>query len=71
MQNHKRQDSLFVNKIANPNDITAISETPEGNADKDPFCVYAHKRHANGSVIENKNGPESVCKDDGVWHSTR
>ncbi len=72
MQNRKKQDSLFVNKIANPNEMKAVSDTSAGNANKDPFCVYAHKRHAAGSIIENRNGgPESICKDDGVWHSQR
>lgn len=72
MQNRKKQDSLFVNNITDPNEINAVSKAPTGNAGRDPFCVYAHKRHAAGSVIENKNGgPESVCKEDGVWHSQR
>jgi hypothetical protein len=72
MQDRKKQDSLFVNNIANPDEITAVSKTPAGNAGKDPFCVYAHKRHAAGSRIENRNGgPGSVCQDDGIWHSQR
>ncbi len=71
MQNRKRQDSLFVNSITDPNNITAVSKAPAGNAEKDAFCVYAHKRHAVGSKIENRNGPESVCMEDGIWHSSR
>lgn len=70
MQNRKKQDSLFVNRIADPDDITAVSGSPAGNADKDAFCVYAHKRHAVGSKIENRNGPGSVCREDGTWHNS-
>lgn len=71
MHNRKKQDSLFVNQISNTNEINAVSEKPAGNANEDPFCVYAHKRHAVGSKIENRHGSESVCKEDGIWRNPR
>jgi hypothetical protein len=70
MQNHKEQDNISVNIIRPKNDIKAVSKKPVGNADKDPFCVYAHKRHAVGSKIINEDGSESVCTNDTSWKNT-
>lgn len=70
MQNHKKQDSISVNDISHVNDINAVSKKPVGNAGKDPFCVYDHKRHAVNSKITNVDGSETVCKNDGSWHNT-
>lgn len=70
MQNRKKQDSLSVNNIATPNEIKAVSQKTVGNAGEDPFCIYAHKRHAVGSKIENRDGSDSICKEDGSWHNS-
>ncbi|MHB8064955.1 MAG: hypothetical protein ACYDG2_20425 [Ruminiclostridium sp.] len=70
MQNHKKQDSISVNVINQENEIKPISQKPVGNAGKDPFCVYDHKRHAAGSKIINEDGSDSVCSEDGSWKST-
>ena len=70
MQDHKKQDSISVNNISLHNDIKAVSPKPVGNADKDPFCVYEHKRHAVGSKILNSDGTKTECKDDSVWRNT-
>jgi hypothetical protein len=70
MQNHKKQDSISVNVINQANEIKSISQKPVGNAGKDPFCVYDHKRHAAGSKIINEDGSESVCSEDGSWRNT-
>lgn len=67
MQNHKKQDSLFVNIITPPNDVKTITKTSVGNAGKDPFCIYDHKRHAAGSVINHSDGSESTCSTDSSW----
>jgi hypothetical protein len=67
MKNHKKNDNISVNDISLHNDIKAVSQKPAGNADKDPFCVYEHKRHAVGSKIKNSDGSESVCTEDTTW----
>ena len=69
MQNRKKQDSISVN-IIGENEIKSVSQKPVGNAGKDPFCVYDHKRHAVGSKIMNEDGSETVCTDDGSWKNT-
>jgi len=71
MKNHNEQDSLYVNVISPTGEIKAVSDKPVGNAAKDPFCVYAHKRHAVGSKIIHRDGSEAVCtEDDGAWHNS-
>ena len=68
MQNRKEQDGISVN-IIGENEIKSISQK-RGNAGKDPFCVYDHKRHAVGSIIKNKDGSEYVCTEEGSWKHT-
>jgi len=68
MQNHKKQDSISVN-IIGENEIKSESQM-SGNAGKDPFCVYDHKRHAVGSKIINDDGTETVCTEEGSWKNT-
>ena len=70
MKNHKKNDNISVNDISLHNEIKSVSGKPTGNADKDPFCVYEHKRHAVGSKIKNSDGSESVCKEDTTWQNT-
>jgi hypothetical protein len=69
MQNHKKQDSISVNIINQEDDVIPVSQKPVGNADKDPFCVYNHKRHAVESKIINEDGSESICTKDGTWRN--
>jgi hypothetical protein len=69
MKNHKKKDSISVNTIAHQTDIKNITDKPTGNAGTDPFCVYAHKRHAVGSIIINEDKSEMVCTDDGTWQN--
>jgi len=71
MKNHKKGDKLYINLISGPDDIRPISKTPAGDASKDPFCVYAHKRHAIGSKIINNDGSETVCTahNNGSWQN--
>lgn len=70
MENHKRQDNLYINEIAEGNEVKSISKNAVGNAEQEPFCVYNHKRHAVGSKIINDDGSESICKEDGSWQNT-
>lgn len=70
MKNHKKHDNISVNAISLHNDIKAVSPKPVENADKVPFCVYEHKRHAVGSKILNHDGSETVCTDDTTWQNT-
>lgn len=70
MQNHKKQDNISVNIIGQENQINSVSKKPVGNADKDSFCVYDHKRHAVGSKIINEDGSETICTEDGSWKNT-
>lgn len=67
MQNQNKQDRISVNVVESDNKVKAVSQKPVGNADKDPFCVYDHKRHAVGSKIKNRDGAEAICTEDGVW----
>ncbi|WZL74014.1 hypothetical protein QBE52_04530 [Clostridiaceae bacterium 35-E11] len=71
MQNHKKQDSLFINVISPPNDVKSVSKKAIGNAGKDPFCIYNHQRHAVDSIIENRDGSKTVCTKDGSWQNSR
>lgn len=71
MQDHKKQDSLYVDKVIDPNETKTVSRVKTGNAGKDAFCVYNHERHAVGSKIEDINEGESVCGKDGSWHNTK
>lgn len=68
MQNHKKQDDISVNVINEEFDVKSVSKHV-GNAGKDPFCVYDHKRHAVGSQIINEDGSKSVCTKDGIWQN--
>lgn len=70
MKNNKKNDMLSVNNIASPNEIRAVSQKPTGNAEDDPFCVYAHQRHAVGSKIKTTDGIESECTNEGSWKNT-
>ncbi|WP_024833614.1 hypothetical protein [Ruminiclostridium josui] len=67
MQNRKQQDSIAVNNISQENKIKREANKDTGNAGKDPFCVYDHKRHAVGSKITSENGLQSVCTEEGSW----
>ncbi len=68
MQNRKKLDNISVD-IIGENEIKF--EKPAGNAGKDPFCVYDHKRHAVGSKIINDDGTESICTADGSWKNSK
>ena len=68
MKNHKKGDDLSVNIITPGNEIR-VTKKNAGNASKDPFCIYEHKRHAVGSKIMSSDGSEAVCKDDSSWHN--
>jgi hypothetical protein len=70
MKNHKKNDKLFVNKISDTDGVKSISGKSAGDAAEEPFCVYAHERHAVGSKIINEDGSESVCQDDSTWQNT-
>ncbi len=69
MKNHKKRDNLTVNHISEPNNIISSSKNYVGNADKAPFCVYAGKRHAVGSIIEKEDGSKLICTEDGSWQN--
>ena len=70
MQNRKQQDSISVNDISQENGIKKVSRKGTGNAGKDAFCVYDHKRHAVGSKITTENGLQSVCTAEGSWKTS-
>jgi hypothetical protein len=70
MQDNKKQEDITVNIIKSENDVKAVSQKAEGNADKDVFCVYGHKRHAVGSKIISNDGPESECSKEGSWKNS-
>ena len=67
MHNDKKHDKLFVNNITPAYDVKNISKDSVGDAGKDPFCIFDHQRHAVGSVIEHRDGSQSICMKDGSW----
>ncbi len=71
MQNRKQQDSISVDNITQENDISKVTKKGTGNAGKDPFCVFDHKRHAVGSKITTENGLQSVCTEEGSWKTSK
>lgn len=73
MKSKKNEGELYVNNISSPTDIKAVFNSPVGNAEKDIFCVYAHKRHAIGSKIINNNGSQSICstENQGSWQNSK
>lgn len=70
MKNNKKQDDITVNVITPPNDVKITSKKPTGNAQDDPSCVYAHMRHAAGSIIKNEDGSQMVCTKDSTWQNS-
>ena len=66
MKNRKREDNLTVNTVSAPGN-TILTSNVVGNAGTDAFCVYNNERHAVGSRIENEDGREYVCSNDGSW----
>lgn len=68
MQNRKKNDNISVD-IIGENEIKF--EKTGGNAGKDPFCVYDHKRHAVGSKIINHDGSETICNEEGSWENQK
>ena len=71
MQNRKQQDNISVDNISEENDIRKVTNKGTGNAGKDPFCVYDHKRHSVGSKITTENGLQSVCTEEGSWKTSK
>ncbi len=73
MKNNKRDDKLYINTISSPTDIKAVTNSPAGNAEIDPFCIYAHKRHAIGSKIINNDGSQTICSTEnhGSWQNSK
>lgn len=69
MKNHNKRDDISVNLISAPNRIKSISKQPVGNAEKDPFCIYAGMRHAVGSIITKDDGSKLICIKDGSWQN--
>ena len=69
MEKNKKQDHIWVNKIKSEKDVKAVSQKAEGNAEKDPFCVYGHQRHAVGSKIVSNDGPDSECTKESSWEN--
>lgn len=69
MKNRKRKDELTVNHISAPNNIVSSSNYSVGNAGEAPFCVYAGKRHAVGSIIKKEDGSKIICTEDGSWQN--
>lgn len=67
MQNHKKHDEISVDIINQENQVSKLSQGSVGKADKDPFCVYDHKRHAVGSKVISEDGSEMTCTEDGSW----
>lgn len=72
MRNNKKHDDLSVNAITSQNNIKPAPDGKNaGNATNDPYCVYAHQRHAVGSKIKNHDGSEMVCTEDGSWQNSK
>lgn len=70
MKNNNKRDSIFVNKITPPDEVKAVSKEPVGKADENAFCIFNHQRHAVGSVINQRDGSETICTKDGSWQDS-
>lgn len=69
MKNHTKRDMIFVNKISAPNNVRPVNKKPVGKASQNPFCVYAGKRHAIGSIITKEDGSKLICTENGSWQN--
>lgn len=67
IKNNEKNDEIYINKISPPNNIKNISKESIGKASENTSCIYNHQRHAVGSIIENIDGSQSVCREDSSW----
>lgn len=65
----KNNNDITVNEISPPAHIESLSNGPVGNETKNPACIYAHKKHAVGSKLKNRDGSVTVCTEDGTWQN--
>ena len=60
---------IYFNEISPPLHVEHTKDEPVGNATKNPYCIYAHQKHAVGSKIKNRDGSTTVCTEDGTWQN--
>lgn len=70
MKNRKIRDQISVDIVTPPDDVKQVSPKI-GDADHNAFCIYDHKRHAAGSVLKNKDGPDAICTENGDWKNIK
>lgn len=65
MKNHNKGDKISVD-IITPDNVQPVSNKV-GDAANSTFCIFRNKKHAVGSVIQDTDGSEMVCTNDGSW----
>lgn len=68
MKNRNQNDHISVD-IITPDNVKPVSSV--GDATKNTFCIYRNKKHAVGSVIQDTDGSEMVCTEDGSWKNSK
>lgn len=63
----KKKDTVKINVIDPPYGKKSIGNIPVDENGKAPSCVFNHETHGAGSVINNRDGSQSVCSEDGTW----
>lgn len=68
MKNQNKNDKISVDIVSLDN-IKPVSTV--GDATKNTFCIFKNNKHAVGSVIQDTDGTEMVCTEDGSWKSSK
>lgn len=68
MKNRNEGDNISVD-IVTPDNVKPLSSV--GDASKNMFCIYKNKKHAVGSVIQDTDGSEMICTNNGTWKNSK
>lgn len=68
MKNRNEGDKISVD-IVTPDNVKAVSSV--GDATTNQFCIYRNKKHAVGSIIQDTDGTEMVCTEEGSWKNSK
>ncbi|MGD9566959.1 MAG: hypothetical protein AB7V48_01345 [Sedimentibacter sp.] len=68
MKNRNQGDNISVDIVTLDN-VKPVSSV--GDAPKNMFCIYKNKKHAVGSVVQDTDGSEMVCTEDGSWKNSK
>ncbi len=68
MKNRNQGDKISVNIVTQDN-VKTVSSV--GDATKNTFCIYRNEKHAVGSKVQDTDGSEMVCTEDGSWKNSK